>query len=388
MVSLVPDCLSISGNRLLIRAAFEEINFNKSKSVLQINNEKNLRENFPTGLITRKIKMRMTRIIDVWLKSLYYSPTTETKHKLFMPTFITLTLPAEQMHSDKDLNSKGLNRLLIKIKRSHSVKNYLWRAERQKNGNIHYHILVDKYISYKLINHYWNCILSDLGYIDKYRENQKLFHAKGFKVRTDLLSKWSYEKQLKAYRQGIADNWSNPNTTDIHSLKKVKNVTAYICKYTTKCDEYKELQEVKKYYADNVISEQTFKEVEAKILKKIEKNKINSRCWGCSDEIRNLKEPKIIIDGQISKFIDEALENHCIKDVQNDMFRIIYCNDLIKLINKHSIIRTILKNHYCNIFNALYFPEKVFKDVISKPHMDRLIFKNDKKPYVPQLVLF
>jgi hypothetical protein len=242
----IPTKVSVRNNRLVIRQAFEEFRTHKEKSALQLKNEDNLKFNVPSGLVTRKVRLKMQRIIGCFIMALQNSPVNDNGYRLYMPTFVTLTLPALQFHTDKELHKQALNRFLITVKRKFGVVNYLWRCERQKNGNLHYHILIDKYIHHSAIREVWNTIMLDLGYINAYRNNQLDFHKNGFKMNYSLSDKWTYERQLDAYNNGVATNWANPNSTDIHSLKNIDNVEDYICKYATKCEEYNNLEMLNK----------------------------------------------------------------------------------------------------------------------------------------------
>ena len=153
----------------------------------------------------------------------------------FKLSFLTLTLPCEQLHTDLFIKKNMLNQLMIRLRKNFNCNNYLWKAEKTKSKNIHFHILLDNYVPYSAVNIYWNSILSTNGYIKKYQENQTKFHENGFHFRKEFEKSWPYENQLKAYKKGIAENWRNPTgTTDIHALKKVKNVKAYIKKYLCK----------------------------------------------------------------------------------------------------------------------------------------------------------
>src|SRR3972149_9919788 len=133
-------------------------------------------------------------------------------------TFITLTLPSNQIHTDNVIKSKCLNQLLIEMSRYHKVEQYIWRAEKQKNGNIHFHILADRYIFWSDIRNRWNRIVNKLGYVDRYKDEQKKFHKDGFQVRQELTGKWTVESSKKAFIKGKRLNWNDPNSTDIHSI--------------------------------------------------------------------------------------------------------------------------------------------------------------------------
>ena len=158
----------------------------------------------------------------------------KTKFK-FKLNFITLTLPCNQLHGDKFVKSEMLGSFLNLLRKQHKVVNYIWKAEKTKLGNIHFHILTDVYIHYNTINSIWNKILKFNGYIDEYRCIQQAYHKCGFQVRPELLKHWSYENQKKAYIKGIKSGWQEPSgTTDIHSLSKLKNVRSYLLKYFSK----------------------------------------------------------------------------------------------------------------------------------------------------------
>ena len=170
--------------------------------------------------------------------------------------FITLTLPAKQMHSDKALHRLALNRFLIAAKRKFKMRNYLWRAETQKNGNLHYHILNDVYIYHVQLTEIWNDIMKDLGYIGVYKLSRTIFFKKGFKFSSSQLTVEQKAQEMKAYERGVASNWSSPNSTDIHNLQNVDNVEGYVTKYMSKNDAGRGVWAAK---------------------------------WGCSDSLRNME---------------------------------------------------------------------------------------------------
>ncbi|MEJ7828454.1 MAG: hypothetical protein WKF91_09670 [Segetibacter sp.] len=364
----IPNVLSISGNRIVVRKYFEEFSRGKKKSLLQISNEENLKCNSPKGVITRKVRMKMRGIITNWIEALKYSPKAENGHKVYQATFVTLTLPAKQVHTDKEINAQGLNTFITKIKRSHKVINYVWRAEKQDNGNIHYHIITDKYISHDCIRSHWNATIKKIGYIDQYKKNQELRHKEGFQCNNELLNKWPIEKQFEAYQKGKANNWENPNTTDIHSLRSVKDVASYICKYITKSKEVDELRKLEMASAAKQITEEVFIKCKEEIEKKIELKKINSRLWGCSDTLKELKDVKIIVDYETSVFIEEVISKDSTRVVQTENFLIAYCNTLPQIIRNNKFINDQFQSHQrANFFYIYPRLKPKLKEVIYKP---------------------
>lgn len=119
----------------------------------------------------------------------------------FMINFITLTLPTVQAHEDGEITNKCLGNFLDVCKKNVGLSNYIWRAEAQGNGNIHYHLVTDKFIGHKEIRKWWNNSLQLLGYIDAYE------------------AKWKHR---------------NPNSIDVHSVKHVNRLSSYLSKYMSK----------------------------------------------------------------------------------------------------------------------------------------------------------
>jgi hypothetical protein len=184
-------------------------------------------------------------------------------------TFVTLTLPSAQLldsageYDDEHAKRHLLRPMIERLKHKFGVKAFIWVSEPQENGNIHFHLLIDKYINNtknsgkesesQLLTKAWNSILSKHGYIDAYASAQRARHAKGFAYDSNqhqlvesfdeatgryitTAQEVSYVDQVEAYAYGEATSWQNPNTVDIHRLQSQNNIKGYICKYMTKND--------------------------------------------------------------------------------------------------------------------------------------------------------
>lgn len=158
----------------------------------------------------------------------------------FRQSFITLTLPSKQVHSDVVLK-QALNHFLTNIRRSFNIENYVWKAELQENENIHFHISTDKHIPWQAIRYYWLLAIKPLGYVDAYR---KKFSRMSFSEYENLRwvihksagSKFELTKQqiINAYADGCRSNWSSPNCTDVSSVTTASSVSNYLSKYFAK----------------------------------------------------------------------------------------------------------------------------------------------------------
>jgi hypothetical protein len=209
----------------------------------------------------------------------------------FRIAFVTLSLASNQIHSDHEIKKELLNQFLIEIKKKYKVRNYIWRAEKQKNGNIHFHLIIDKFIPWNELRNNWNRIQQKLGYVTRYREEQINWHKNGFQVRSHLLNTWPLGRQKEAYERGAKCHWHNPNSTDIHSVKNVMNVKNYISKYITK--------NIESIQEDGTLQS--------------DKLKVHGRIWGCSSNLSDIKGAQLIVDNRI--------EEELIKIEQSKKFR-------------------------------------------------------------------
>jgi hypothetical protein len=163
-----------------------------------------------SGSMTSHAMKRIKKAVDLLVqfsppRNIYNSVTMTTeKHTL---SFITLTIPGKERHlTAKEGYTLLLSKWIRKMRDAHGLKTYIWKAEFQKNGQLHYHITTNSWIPYTSIRDKWNNIMSSNG----------------------MLSVWNEENPTKF-----------PNSTDVHKVYKVKNIQAYLAKYLSKKDKDK-----------------------------------------------------------------------------------------------------------------------------------------------------
>lgn len=184
----------------------------KSKAPLRFNyeasNDKqvstldNLKDNDNNGILSKKAQQRIKNSV-AWLvasarkKRVYHKASN--KHFFYKLAFFTLTLPSEQKHSDNEIKSELLSKFLTYARNRWRMHNYIWRAEiqpkrLQKRGErcLHFHVTTDIFIHYKELNRVWNMYLKRLGYV------------------------------------------GGGASTEIHSVRSVNNLGAYLAKYFSK----------------------------------------------------------------------------------------------------------------------------------------------------------
>lgn len=77
------------------------------------------------------------------------------------PSFCTLTIPSQNNKSDYNIKQKCLKRFLNNIIQRTDIKFYIWKAEAQLRGEIHFHIAFDKYIHQERAKRNWYKILKE-----------------------------------------------------------------------------------------------------------------------------------------------------------------------------------------------------------------------------------
>jgi len=151
------------------------------------------------GIISTNAKRKMRNAI-LWLDASAkwkwcYSKQTGQWFRWRL-NFIHLTLPAQKGKSDQFIK-KLLNRFFLYAYRKTGLRSYVWKAEPQERGEIHFHITSDCFIWKTTLQNIWNGCLRYYGMID-----------------------------TKA----------NPPSTRVHPTHNIKLMTAYLIKYMTKND--------------------------------------------------------------------------------------------------------------------------------------------------------
>lgn len=158
------------------------------------------------GFISRGTRSKIITMLNVWADSIYAhnigacSVNNERSRKL---VFLTLTLPEQQKLVDNEVKRRALMPFIQELKQMFFVSHYFWRAEAQKNGNIHFHLVIDQFIDKSTVNFLWDkhlwlsglCSVAPV-FVDKY----------------------------------------HTATTRIEGIQGVASVAGYVCKYVTKSD--------------------------------------------------------------------------------------------------------------------------------------------------------
>lgn len=208
------------------------------------------------GLLSNAAKKRLQNSI-VALCSISHWHTVYSKadqksyrHKL---SFITLTLPSTTTMTDNEVKQRILSKFLEAWNKRSPKLLYVWKAEVTDRGTIHFHLTCNTFIHYRELRTRWNKMLYKEGLIDKDR---------------------------------IEPN----NSTDVHAIKNIHNIAAYLTSYVAKKDLYTKV--LRRWFSIYKVQIQNQAISEIKLPRNYYqhlKRKVNGTIWGCSKALLNTK---------------------------------------------------------------------------------------------------
>ncbi len=200
--------------------------------------DKNLSDNSHTGEMSEQSQKKIRCAIN-WLalcaRQKWIPATPDSKGFYFKVNFITLSLSA----NDGTITQDNFHKLLLApfldyARKYFGLSSYVWKIELQKNGNPHAHITTDTYIHWAKLRNYWNKLQARYGltqlYTAKYLNCKFAFYLEQNPA-TDHLS---VAQRYEQWQYGTKIKWSSPNSTDVHSVKNIKDIAAYCSKYMAK----------------------------------------------------------------------------------------------------------------------------------------------------------
>lgn len=201
-----------------------------------------------SGDMTKGARKRLAKAVSLLVTS---TPKRWRENKVtgqynqFHLSFTTLTIPESDMSKDaKNCHKQLLEPMLRILRKRFGMRSYVWKCELQENESVHYHLTSDVFVHHEQLRDEWNSLLLAKGFLSSFIE--KYGH-------------------------------SNPNSTDIHSTRDVRNMEAYIIKYVSKSMK--------------------------------DGKKLNAKVWDCSMNLKVGKFFSLEIDSSLSKALQEAMED-------------------------------------------------------------------------------
>jgi hypothetical protein len=225
----------------------------------------------------------------------------------FKMNFITLTLPASQINlSDKDLKEVYLKRFLERMKYNYKMHHYIWVSERQQNGNLHFHLVTNKFVRYDNIRNHWNNSLSDSGLIDTFYNSCKRTQTwqDGF---MPLFDKNCYTQNLHNY----------PPSTEVRAVWKSEDLVNEFTKYLNKATE--------------------------------QKQGIDGKLWDCSHSLQYSNRLQITDTDPLNELTNWVETTYPARMKEYDYFRCYKLNLFQKIDRLPERIKTILKTYIADL---------------------------------------
>jgi hypothetical protein len=281
---------------------------NKSFSNKSTFKKGNLNNAYSGSMAAGAVK-RIRKALDIFLQlSPYYNiynPVTQ-KNQRFRLAFITLTLSTNYSIEHQFCYKNLLKPFLQWLDKTKGNKLYIWKAELQQRGQLHYHLTINSFI-----------------------------HL------TEIREKWNYLQR----KNGLIKNHENPPSTEIKSVKKIKNIEHYLAKYIAKDSSNNGIvnDSVSNDFTpliDNVLGciiscypTQTFNDMS-----------INGKVWDCSATLKSNQYYTLEVDSLTTKMLfDNKLDDYIEKVIIKEQCTIIK--------SKEGYINKVLNNDFIDDYN-------------------------------------
>lgn len=249
-------------------------------------------------------RKRLARAVTVMAQGIKprweHNPVTGRLH-YHQFSFITLTVASSTNITHREAYDKLLNHFLDWMTRTVAkedprAKTYIWKAELQKRGQIHYHITTPAFIHWREIRRKWNQLQREAGLLDQWAKDHGNF---------------------------------DPNGTDVHDTHNVRSASDYMVKELCKSIHAIQVEakaEVDQLLEKGEINEQQYEEK----LQEVLSMKLNTvgKVWGCSQDLAGVNYYTIPVtrahEAMIEKWVMEGKARHKI----DDYFSIVYCDNV------------------------------------------------------------
>lgn len=156
-----------------------------------------------SGRMSAGAAKRINKSVDILLQKspekLIYNTVTG-QYQPFTLNFVTLTISCSRCIGLEEGYKNLLKPYLRKLRATGPVS-YIWKAEYQKRGQLHYHITTNTFIPWQKIRNDWNNLQRKNRYLDEYAKKHKHYDA---------------------------------NSIDVHAVYKIRDIGAYLSKYLAK----------------------------------------------------------------------------------------------------------------------------------------------------------
>lgn len=339
----VPVC-AVSPTSIAIYGSWTR---SRARSVLTPERPRICETNQPKSGLSDRARRRLKRSIQ-WLCELAEPKSIHDVHThrtwISKVQFITLTLPGKMLHNPKEIKQQCMDPFLTNLRNRGIIKNYVWVMEHHKSGTVHFHLATDSFIKWHVLRRYWNSAIENLGYVSRWSERMRNMHSDEYITQHMQRNRSTFDEAHASYIAGKRSNWRDPNSTDIHSVSRIKNLSSYIAKYMSKASSKTPVE---------VEQEETGRESEGKI-------------WSRSQELAQVNTLEIELDAELIEELQTLEANHCDKVFQESNFKVLVINIHVVISHSNRLGREV-SNWIKQLKESIAVPQEVIK-FDSKPH--------------------
>jgi len=248
------------------------------------------------------------------------------------------------------------------LKRIYSIQEYFWSAEPQENGNIHFHLLIDRWVNAEGVNDLWNVATDHLGYLSKYVANSGNLRPPSTQIKA-CPKDMSLVKYVLKY---VSKQPEIRCSLKLENGKKVKRVSFW---------EHEDLtgKKVELLESGVDLESDSYSVVGEKVFRYYERRRIEGRSWGMSDGIRDIDIYSQPVSYRVRDLIEVLQWSPDVKIVQRDHCEIYYCNVHDVLMRHDQVLHQDYRNYYRQIYHRLYLEtgEILEQDVITMEPVER-----------------
>jgi len=163
------------------------------------------------------------------------------------------------------------------------VTTYVWKAEVQERGQIHYHITTPSYIEWQKIKDKWNTLQQQAGLLEKYKNEHGHY---------------------------------SPNSTDIHEVHNIKNLSGYLFKEF--CKSIQNPYDYMMNQPDQALEKNEISKDEHSFIKQCVEERLKNfgKLWDCSMNLKQFKRFTVSVSDQTYTAIREMTAQRKINTIQ------------------------------------------------------------------------
>jgi hypothetical protein len=271
--------------------------YSGGKSFRRMNNMRLQQKKQYSGGVTQGARKRISKAVTIMSQAIkpgwVTNPATGEMfyHKF---SFITLTIANNNNITARQAYDDLFSHFLDWFTRTIGVKTYIWKAELQTRGQIHYHIVSPALIHYKDLQGKWNQLQRAAGLLDEFAKEHGHF---------------------------------NPPSTHIKETKNVKNTDRYILKELNKqlaAAQVAAISKVNELLAagelEPSLAEEKIEEIKAEKICTI------GKIWGCSENLSGVGYFVTPADSVHEEMIAQWEKDGWVRVIREDFFTMVFCD--------------------------------------------------------------